>query len=172
MFVTPGKGLAFQRRQITGAASPSTSIGGVAPMWLKLVRAGTMVTASISSDGNTFTPVGQDTIASGAVWVGLALTSHDATHLASATIDNVAVTLGGLPSGWQTMDIGSVGIAGNGTAINGTFMMQASGADIWGTADAFRFVYYQLPGDGQIVARVATVQNVNVWTKAGVMIRQ
>jgi regulation of enolase protein 1 (concanavalin A-like superfamily) len=46
-----------------------------------------------------------------------------------------------------------------------------AGADIWGTADAFRFVYQPLAGDGQIVAHVATVQNTNAWVKAGVMIR-
>ena len=77
-----------------------------------------------------------------------------------------------MPPGWQTTDVGSVGIAGNATTTNGTFTVQGAGADIWGSADAFRFAYYQLPGDGSIVARVATVQNVNVWTKAGVMIRQ
>jgi hypothetical protein len=90
MFVTPGRGLAFQRRQTAGAASLSTSAAGVAPMWVKLVRAGQLVTASVSSDGVTWTTVGQDTVAlSGAVWAGLALTSHDASRLASATIDNV-----------------------------------------------------------------------------------
>jgi hypothetical protein len=59
-------------------------------MWVKLVRAGQLVTASVSIDGVTWTTVGQDTVAlSGAVWAGLALTSHDASRLASATIDNV-----------------------------------------------------------------------------------
>jgi hypothetical protein len=36
--------------------------------------------------------VGQDTIAiSGAVWIGLAVTSHDNTRLATAAFDNVTV---------------------------------------------------------------------------------
>jgi phosphatidylserine/phosphatidylglycerophosphate/cardiolipin synthase-like enzyme/regulation of enolase protein 1 (concanavalin A-like superfamily) len=77
-----------------------------------------------------------------------------------------------LPSGWTTADIGSVGAAGSASESNGTFTVSGSGADIWGTADAFRFAYVALPGDGAITARVVTVQNVNVWTKAGVMIRQ
>jgi hypothetical protein len=46
-----------------------------------------------------------------------------------------------------------------------------AGADFWGTADAFRFVYQPLAGDGQIVARVASVQNTNAWVKAGATIR-
>jgi regulation of enolase protein 1 (concanavalin A-like superfamily) len=46
-----------------------------------------------------------------------------------------------------------------------------AGADVWGTADAFHYTYRTLDGDGAIVARVTGIQNVNNWTKAGVMIR-
>jgi regulation of enolase protein 1 (concanavalin A-like superfamily) len=49
--------------------------------------------------------------------------------------------------------------------------MAGAGADIWGTADAFRYVYQPLSGDGEVVARVTSVQNVAAWVKAGVMIR-
>jgi regulation of enolase protein 1 (concanavalin A-like superfamily) len=48
----------------------------------------------------------------------------------------------------------------------------ASGADIWGTADAFHFVYQPLTGDGSIEARVGSIQKVDNWSKAGVMIRE
>jgi len=50
--------------------------------------------------------------------------------------------------------------------------MTASGTDIWGTADEFHFAYKMLTGAGTIVARVDSVQNTNVWAKAGVMIRE
>jgi len=53
----------------------------------------------------------------------------------------------------------------------GTYMITASGVDIWGTADEFRYVYKQLSGDGEIVAQVLSVQNTDPWAKAGVMIR-
>src|SRR5205823_12985555 len=43
--------------------------------------------------------------------------------------------------------------------------------DVWGTADALHYAYRTLDGDGTIVARVASIQYVNAWTKAGVMIR-
>jgi hypothetical protein len=49
--------------------------------------------------------------------------------------------------------------------------MSADGADIWDTADQFRYAYKQLSGDGQIVARVLSVQNTDDFAKAGVMIR-
>src|SRR5262249_12376684 len=37
--------------------------------------------------------------------------------------------------------------------------------------DSFQYVYQTYSGDGQIVARVASVQNTNVYAKAGVMLR-
>jgi hypothetical protein len=77
-----------------------------------------------------------------------------------------------VPAGWSTSDLGAVGVAGSASETSGTFTVAGSGADIWGTADAFRYAYQQVTGDTTMVARVATVQNVNVWTKAGVMIRQ
>ena len=79
----------------------------------------------------------------------------------------------GLPVPWLTQDIGAVGVTGAATYASATetFSVTGGGADIWGTADAFRYVYQPLTGDGQIVARVLSVQNTNVWTKAGVMMR-
>jgi len=76
-----------------------------------------------------------------------------------------------LPAGWNDADVGAVGVAGGASYANGTFSVQGAGADIWGTADAFNFAYQTLSGDGQIVARVASVQAVANWSKAGVMIR-
>ena len=55
---------------------------------------------------------------------------------------------------------------------NGVYTVKGSGADIWGTVDAFRYGYQSLSGDGEIIARVSSVQNTNVWAKAGVMIRE
>jgi len=78
---------------------------------------------------------------------------------------------GPLPSGWSHRDIGSVGPAGNATYTSGTFTVAGGGADIWGTADALHYAYQSLTGDGQMIARVATISNVAAWTKAGVMIR-
>ena len=77
----------------------------------------------------------------------------------------------GLPVGWQSQDIGSVGLAGTASYSTGTFTVKASGNDIWDTSDAFRYVFQSLNGDGQIVARVASEQNTDSWAKAGVMFR-
>ena len=77
----------------------------------------------------------------------------------------------GLPSGWSATDVGATGATGSSSFSNGTFTVTGAGADVWGTADAFHYAYRTLDGDGTIVARVASIQNVNAWTKAGVMIR-
>jgi phosphatidylserine/phosphatidylglycerophosphate/cardiolipin synthase-like enzyme len=77
-----------------------------------------------------------------------------------------------LPSPWVQADIGAVPIAGSASDSSGTFTITGSGADIWGTADAFHYVYQPLTGDGSIRARVASVQNASTWSKAGVMIRE
>lgn len=76
------------------------------------------------------------------------------------------------PLPWQTQDVGSVGIAGNVAFTNGIYTVTGSGADIQSTADAFRYLYLPASGDCTVIARVATVQNVNAWSKAGVMIRE
>jgi hypothetical protein len=58
----------------------------------------------------------------------------------------------------------------------GTFTMTASGSDIWAVngveADEFHFAYKMLSGAGSITAKVVSVDNTNVWAKAGVMIRE
>lgn len=78
----------------------------------------------------------------------------------------------GLPSPWLGRDIGATGVAGNATFASNTFTVKGSGADIWGSVDAFHFVYKPLSGDGELIARVSSLQNTDGWAKAGVMIRE
>jgi regulation of enolase protein 1 (concanavalin A-like superfamily) len=77
-----------------------------------------------------------------------------------------------LPSGWSTSDIGAVGAAGSASGSGGSFTVAGAGADIWNTADAFRYVYTTMTGDGSITAQVTSEQYVANWTKAGVMMRE
>ena len=72
---------------------------------------------------------------------------------------------------WLTQDIGAVGLAGSASYSNGVFTVTGAGADIWGAADAFRFVYVPVTGNCTITARVVSVQNTDPWSKAGIMIR-
>ena len=77
-----------------------------------------------------------------------------------------------IPSPWAAGDIGAPGIAGNASYANGTFTVKGGGTDIWGTNDGFYFVYQALNGDGEIKARVLSVQNTDPYAKAGVMMRE
>jgi regulation of enolase protein 1 (concanavalin A-like superfamily) len=54
---------------------------------------------------------------------------------------------------------------------DGYVAMSAEGTDIYGTEDEFRYAYKTLRGDGSITVRVDSIQNANVWSKAGIMIR-
>ncbi len=76
-----------------------------------------------------------------------------------------------LPAPWQAQSVGNVGVAGSASLVSGTFTLQGSGADIDGTNDAFFYAYQKLSGDGEIKARVGSVQNTATGAKAGVMLR-
>lgn len=76
------------------------------------------------------------------------------------------------PSGWQSVDVGAVAAAGTTTESGGTVVLRGSGADIWERADEFRYHAKTLAGDGEIIARLASLDNTHGWAKAGVMIRE
>jgi regulation of enolase protein 1 (concanavalin A-like superfamily) len=62
-------------------------------MWVKLERRGNLISAFSSSDGVNWMLVGSDVFAvSAGVHVGLVVSSHDSSRLATATFDSVSVT--------------------------------------------------------------------------------
>ena len=79
------------------------------------------------------------------------------------------------PPTWTGQDIGTVGLAGSFSDSGGTVTVTGAGADITGTADAFRFVWKDLTGDGTITAKVTAITNNDAAqlanTKVGVMFR-
>jgi regulation of enolase protein 1 (concanavalin A-like superfamily) len=77
-----------------------------------------------------------------------------------------------LPAFWDNQDIGSVGVGGSTSYNDGTFTVSGSGVDIWGTSDGFQYVYQPWTGDGQIVARVVSMQDTASAAKAGLMFRE
>jgi endonuclease/exonuclease/phosphatase family metal-dependent hydrolase len=94
MLVSPGKGLAFQRRVVTGSDSTHTTGGaGTAPAWLKLTRSGNVFTGYRSADGVNWTFVGSDTIAMNAtIYVGIAVSSHVSGVLATGTFASTSIS--------------------------------------------------------------------------------
>jgi uncharacterized protein (DUF1800 family)/regulation of enolase protein 1 (concanavalin A-like superfamily) len=75
---------------------------------------------------------------------------------------------------WASADVGTPGAPGDATyeEATGQFTIRGSGTDIWNTADAFHYVNQPLFGDGEIVARVASIQNTHEWARIGLMIRE
>jgi hypothetical protein len=92
--------------------------------------------------------------------------------LASFVASRPAARPSTLPSPWTNKDIGSGRYIGSAGYANSVFTLNTASGDIWNTADAFHFVYRSWSGDGEIIARVVTMQNSTAWAKAGVMIRE
>ncbi|MCB1824480.1 MAG: PKD domain-containing protein [Candidatus Competibacteraceae bacterium] len=92
--VTPGNGVAFQRRSKTGGSSYHTAgAAAKAPYWVKLTRSGNYFYAYQSQDGVNWTRIGRRITINMAtsVYVGLAVTSHDNRLLNTATFDNLSI---------------------------------------------------------------------------------
>ena len=171
------RGVAFQRREAAGGLSTNTAGPAVAPpQWVRLVRAGSRVTAYTSTDGSSWTTIGSDTIALGSTaYVGIAVTSHDQFQATTASVSNVSVTqsgAGALPAGQSDGDIGGPALAGSASYSGGVYTITAAGRDIWDTTDQFHFVYQAAAGDIDVAARVASIGYADAWSKAGVMIRE
>jgi len=95
MTITPGNGTTFQRRPKTGGTSEdNTPIDKAkAPIWVKLVRKGSVLTGYKSLTGRLWTLVGEATIEMNKnIFIGLCLTSHNDCNLATATFDNLVVS--------------------------------------------------------------------------------
>jgi len=115
---TAGNGASFQRRLTTdGGSSNSDSGTKVAPpYWVKIERKGNAFSGYISPDGQTWTQLGTaQTIAmTDPVYIGLAVTSHDAATQRTIKFDNVAfctttgsIAPAGLLSAWDDIGLAS-----------------------------------------------------------------
>jgi outer membrane lipoprotein-sorting protein len=142
------------------------------------------LTAYVSSDGYSWTPIAGSTVSlnlGSALLAGLAVTSDNGAQLSAATMNNVAVSTSPpapappvpCPSPWTCADIGSPIPVGSQSYDPGsnTWTINAGGSDITGTADQFHFVWQTLAGDGSISAQVVSQTNSSANAKAGVMFR-
>jgi regulation of enolase protein 1 (concanavalin A-like superfamily) len=96
LFIMPASGVRFIRRDITGggstAATSTVNTGILAPYWLRLTRSGSTFSAFRSIDGVNWVFVGSQQInMSQSVFIGMAVTSHQAGVTRTAVFDNVVL---------------------------------------------------------------------------------
>jgi len=109
--ITPDNGVASQGRIDTAGASFNTNQSGVTtPYWVRLERSiSGLFTVSHSANGSTWQPVTgaipQNIQMSANVYIGLAVTSHDASLTCQAVFSNVTTT-GSVSGQWAHQDIG------------------------------------------------------------------
>ncbi|MDI6447745.1 LamG-like jellyroll fold domain-containing protein [Anaerobaca lacustris] len=113
----PAHGISFQRRPIAGTTSYNTDAAGIEmPHWVKLTRTGNIFTAQQSADGVTWvdiTPTAPvEILMAGNVYIGLAVTSHEAAISTTAEFSNVSTT-GNVTGSWQASGIGAAQPEGN-----------------------------------------------------------
>ena len=111
MAVTLGNSCSAQYRSTAAGASASTNWTGTAvtpPYWARVTRTGSMFKLESSPDGKTWTALGADVTITMAtnVYLGIAVTSHDATLTTTAEISNVSTT-GTVTGPWQAVAIGA-----------------------------------------------------------------
>lgn len=126
------------------------------------------LTGSGTSWSFTITPTASVSISLAA---GIA---QDATGLGNAASNVLTRTYTPPAAVLISEDIGNARSAGT-TAHNattGTYTLTADGDDIFFNADGFHFAKVLLTGDGEIRARVRSLDNTHPWAKAGVMIRE
>ncbi|NJL31959.1 MAG: DUF1349 domain-containing protein [Phycisphaerales bacterium] len=169
MFITGSNGTEFLHRALT--AGSSVSVVGQedeAPVWVRLVRQGNLLSAYESLDGSTWNIAGSSTVVMNEmVYVGLSVTSHNNSLLNASTFDSLSVT-----QLWSFTDIGSVGLTGSATQNQGVWTVLGSGTDIWDNADQFGYLYQPVSGDFQMSARINSITVTDSWSKAGVMVRE
>ncbi len=169
----------LMQRTSTGATSSYQNyMNVVLPYWVKLSRSGNLFTGYASPDGVTWTQLGSSQTISMAqnVYVGLAVSNHTSTSsLATATFDNVSVTVGTTPfvSG-VSPDLGAFGtsvtISGsNFGATQGTSTVsfngvQAASVTSWNATQILATVPNTAPsGPGPVTVTVNAAQsNANV----------
>jgi hypothetical protein len=114
--VTPGNGVSFQRRPFANNATFHDTIGGVqAPQWVKLTRTGNVFTAQYSADGMVWENIDAtdengnridlNIPMAGTVHIGLALSGHSASAVATAEFSDVSAT-GNVTGAWESTEIG------------------------------------------------------------------
>ena len=136
------------------SASAARAASRPRPRWVKLVRSGSLISGFESPDGVTWTAVGSDTFTMGAnVLVGLAVSSHVTGVNATATFDNVTVTVASPAAAGQRAADAALTSPASGASCTApaTVNLAASASDSDGTID-----------EGRLLLRIDAARNRHV----------
>jgi hypothetical protein len=150
-------------------ATFSVTAAGTAPLSYQWQKNGTSIAGATSASYTTPATTLPD---SGSTFRVIVSNSAGTVTSTSATLTVNPPGGGTLPSHWQDLDIGPVGVAGSATDSSGIFAIQGAGADIGGTADSFNYLFQPLTGDGTIIVQVSSLGNTAPGAQVGVMIRE
>jgi hypothetical protein len=109
LFITPENGVRFQYRTDVGATTDRQFVEGItAPYWVKLERSlGGLVRAYYSADGTAWERFDLTQVTmSTPMYIGLAVTSHDAALTCEAKFSNVSFPDTNADINWSDQDIG------------------------------------------------------------------
>jgi hypothetical protein len=74
-------------------------------------------------------------------------------------------------AGCESTDVGGALTGGLKASSPAAFELYGGGNDIWGKRDEFRFLHQTLEGDGSVEVTVESIENIDSYTKAGIMFR-
>lgn len=190
IMLTPQDRFVVQYR--TGFAGAATTTGTLTLLnahkqakYLEIQRTGKTFQAAVSTDGVTYTLVPGSTVTvvmPNKVSAGLASSSGVNAALGTVTYAHVTMSkpsnvplasrpTSPCPDGWSCGDIGNPGLVGDQRVNNGGMTLFGAGADVWGDADQFHFVWHSLTANSTVSARVTALQQTDPLAKAGVMLR-
>jgi endo-1,4-beta-xylanase len=158
-----------------GLAATAASATQINLVWNTCTNATSYTVKRSAASGGPYTTIASSVTATNYQDLGLpGNTIHYYYYVVSAVVGggetpNSAQAAAAAP--WTPQDVGTAATGGT-TLTNGVFTLTGSGDDIWNTADAFQFCYLPMTGNCTIVARVTSMQNIDPWSKAGVMIRE
>jgi hypothetical protein len=164
---SPSRNKAFSR--YTGSV---VATGIHAPVWLKLVRRGNVVSAYYSRNNQQWTELGTSksiNFGSSGILAGMAVCAHNNALLNTSIFSHVRV--GHAQSRWTDTNIGYPGKAGSASLSNGRWTITGGGSDVWGSHDQFNLQSRKINGDTTLIGRVKSIENTDGWAKAGLMLR-
>ncbi|MCB1120196.1 MAG: DUF1349 domain-containing protein [Verrucomicrobiae bacterium] len=177
--VSAGKGVALERRLEPDTGTIRSAKGNVsAPIWLRLIKEGTYLQAYYSEDGDNWNFLAEDLINfPETICIGLAVAASSSEDTVTADFGELKIVELNTAAATETFisaDIGKVGVNGDAAydPATDTFLIEASGGDIGHTKDAFHYVYREVNGNFDAVAKIESLVAEEDWAKTGLMVRE